>query len=73
MIQPKYKGRGAQTNPKNRFEKLSADFTNPEYDLNIDEEYFQVQPGTVFYKDDSKSVISKNDSPDIYFDYSFNP
>ena len=73
MIKPKYKGRGAQNNPKNRFEKLSVDFTNPEYELNTDDEYFEIQPETIFYKDDSKSVISKNDSIDINFDYSFNP
>jgi DNA repair photolyase len=28
---------------------------------------------TVFYKDDSKSIIAKNDSYDLGFDYSFNP
>jgi hypothetical protein len=73
MIQQKYKGRGAQSNPKNRFERLSVDFTNPEYDLNTDESYFEIQPGTVFYKDESKTVISINDSKDVYFNYSFNP
>jgi DNA repair photolyase len=73
MNQPKLKGRGAQTNPKNRFDKFSIDYSNPGYDLNIDEKYLDVQPGTVFYKDDSKSVISKNDSEDLFFDYSFNP
>jgi DNA repair photolyase len=73
MIQPKFKGRGAQTNPKNRFERLSVDFTNPEYDLDIDAEYFEIQPGTVFFQDESKSVISTNDSEDLYFNYSFNP
>jgi len=73
MNRQKIKGRGAQSNPQNRFEKLSVDFTNPEYDINTDVEYFDVQPGTVFYKDDSKSVIAVNDSEDINFNYSFNP
>jgi len=73
MIQTKIKGRGAQTNPKNRFERLSVDFTNSEYDLNIDDENFNIQPGTIFYKDESKTVISVNDSKDIPFSYSINP
>jgi DNA repair photolyase len=73
MIQPKFKGRGAQTNPQNRFERLSLDLSNPGYDFNTDEEFFEIQPRTVFYKDESKSVISKNDSEDLFFDYSFNP
>jgi DNA repair photolyase len=73
MIESKFKGRGAQSNPKNRFEKLSIDAENPEFNIPVDEEPAKIQPQTVFYKDESKSVISKNDSPDINFDYSFNP
>lgn len=73
MFHQKYKGRGSQSNPKNRFEKLFVDFENPDNDFHSDEESIDVQPGTIFYKDESKSVISKNDSKDLYFNYSFNP
>ena len=73
MIKQKIKGRGAQLNPKNRFEKLHVE--NFEYDQDTAEEEFD-QPKkikTIFYKDDSKSIIAKNDSEDVGFDYSINP
>jgi DNA repair photolyase len=73
MLNQKYKGRGSQSNPKNRFEKLFVDFENPDNDFHSDEENIDVQPGTTFYRDESKSVISKNNSKDLYFNYSFNP
>lgn len=73
MTQQKIKGRGAQTNLKNRFERLSVDFTDSENAYPDDEEFISSQPGTIFYKDESKSIISKNDSPDINFTFSINP
>lgn len=73
MNKAKYRGRGTGLNPPNRFEKLHIEETE---DINSDMEYAE-ETGrkieTVFYKDYSKSVIAKNSSPDIYFDYSFNP
>jgi len=72
MSSEKLKGRGANLNPKNRFEKLSIenftfddwqDFDEPA-DNNLLTEY---------YLDESKTVISKNNSEDVGFDYSFNP
>jgi len=72
MTGEKLKGRGANLNPKNRFEKLSIenftfddwqDFDEPA-DNNLLTEY---------YLDESKTVISKNNSEDVGFDYSFNP
>ncbi len=73
MLSQKIKGRGAQQNPKNRFEKLHVE--NSEYDQFISEEEFS-QPKkvqTIFYKDESRSIIAKNDSDDVGFDYSINP
>ena len=63
----KIRGRGADWNPSNRFEKLRYE---PDDDL---EESEQLAPGTQFLKDHSKSLITYNDSPDVGFDASINP
>ncbi len=52
-----------QQNPRNRWEQLSRDYEcgeAPRVSLQV-------------FEDDSQSVISKNDSPDIPFRYSLNP
>ncbi len=73
MIKQKIKGRGVHLNPKNRFEKLHID--NSEYDQDLLKEEIDrpKKVKTTFYKDDSKSIIAKNDSEDVGFDYSINP
>jgi len=65
------KGRGASFNTPNRFETLHLE----PIDVNSDPASGSGdgRPKTVFYKDTSKSVLSKNDSPDIPFTYSLNP
>ncbi|MBI4546676.1 MAG: PA0069 family radical SAM protein [Ignavibacteriae bacterium] len=63
------KGRGAAFNPPNRFEKLHLEPLEIELD---DEEEARRIP-TIFYKDTSKSILAKNNSPDIPFTYSINP
>ena len=63
------KGRGASYNPPNRFEKLYLEPLEIERDSEDD---FRSIP-TVFYKDTTKSILAKNDSPDIGFTYSINP
>ncbi len=73
MIQKKVKGRGAQLNPKNRFEKLHVEDIPDEEIFCEDEFPTESKIPTVYYKDDSKTVIAKNDSYDVGFDYSFNP
>ncbi len=66
-------GRGATTNPPNRFETLhgEADFEH----LDPTDEAGQDAPrvATQFLTDQSKSIIAENDSPDIPFRYSINP
>jgi DNA repair photolyase len=59
------RGRGAGTNPANRFEKRSLvpDPDEPESPL----------PRTQFLRDTSRSVIATNDSPDVGFEASLNP
>jgi len=63
------KGRGAAFNPPNRFEKLHLEPLDIERDL---EDEIRPVP-TIFYKDTSRTILAKNDSPDIPFSYSINP
>jgi DNA repair photolyase len=61
------KGRGAGSNPTNRFERIVYE-PDPEIDP-ADADL----PRTQFYRDRSRSVLSFNDSPDIGYDASLNP
>jgi DNA repair photolyase len=60
-------GRGAASNPPNRFEQISLE---RDIDWNPDED---PAPKTQFLRDLSQSIISYNDSPDIPFHASVNP
>lgn len=60
------KGRGASSNPANRFESTS--YTRTDWDDPGDP-----QPQTIFLKDTTKSIIAYNDSPDVGFEASINP
>ncbi len=72
MNEQKFKGRGAQFNPQNRFEKLAVeDYTFD--DWSDFEETGLKNLSTEYFIDNSKTVIAKNDSYDLGFDYSFNP
>ena len=58
------KGRGATDNPANRFERLhvvSSPGGGPS------------SPETIYYRDASRTVLARNDSPDVGFDVSINP
>jgi len=59
--------RGVAENPPNRFEKLGLE-PDPEW-YDPDEPALQTQ----FFKDNSKSIINYNDSPDVGFEASVNP
>lgn len=73
MSNTRLRGRGAQYNPGNRFEKFSLeDFKTDELDSFIEEVELRKIP-TQFYHDNSRSVIARNDSYDVGFEYSFNP
>lgn len=61
------RGRGAATNPPNRFEKIRLE---RDADWEPDEE---PSPKTQFLRDRSQSIISYNESPDIPFRASINP
>jgi DNA repair photolyase len=61
------RGRGATDNPANRFERLHVEgvteWTDPD----------DPAPRTVFLKDASRTILARNDSPDVGFDVSINP
>ena len=61
-------GRGTADNPPNRFESISVD---DDYDHVAPEE--RVSPETSFFHDETRTIIARNDSPDIPFDFSLNP
>lgn len=63
------KGRGAQLNPKNRFQSGEYFCMYPEA---IDD-WEQIPRKTEFIMDDSKSVVNKVESPDVGMLYSVNP
>jgi DNA repair photolyase len=63
------RGRGAAENPPNRFERLAFE---PDPDALEGEEDGHA-PETHYYRDGSRSIISRNESPDVGFDASLNP
>jgi hypothetical protein len=62
-----FKGRGAASNPANRFEQLHLE---QDGDWNPDED---PAPATRFFLDRTQSIIAYNDSPDVGFGASINP
>ena len=60
------KGRGASWNPQNRFEKLS-------YVRDEDASPDDGTPQTIYLRDPSRTIIARNDSPDVGFETSINP
>src|SRR4030095_15019032 len=62
-------GRGASTNPANRFEALSVD-SDPD-ERRPDDEVSALT--TRFYRDFTRTIITHNDSPDVGFESSVNP
>lgn len=61
-------GRGAAFNPGNRFEQLRIDDLSDER-----EESGSQQIETLYYADATRSILAKNDSPDVPFTFSVNP
>src|SRR6202167_3211626 len=69
MGHQKFKGRGAVTTPAVRFETPSREETHDGW---YEEEIVEHLSETVL-PDHARSVISRNDSPDVGFDQSINP
>ncbi|MBA54600.1 MAG: radical SAM protein [Pseudomonadales bacterium] len=59
-----YKGRGAVTNKSGRFNDTQVE---------IEDEFLATRPDTVFFRETAKSIVTRNQSPDIPFDFSINP
>ena len=57
------RGRGAPLNPANRFERIAVELEVPGPD----------RVETRLLRDDSRSIITRNDSPDVGFSASINP
>src|SRR5262249_20664806 len=67
------RGRGASWSPANRFEKLHVDLTDidcVDVDPASDK---QPRHQTQYFRDGTKSVITRNNSPDVGFETSLNP
>ncbi len=70
---PAPRGRGARLNPPNRFESTHHELELEQ--VEFDEEYIDTlgRPPTEYLPDTSRTIIAKNDSPDVGFEVSFNP
>ncbi len=64
------KGRGTAVNPANRFERERVEAFDDGWDLPEEE---GTKPQTVLIRDATRSIIARNDSPDIAFSQSVNP
>src|SRR5216683_4280652 len=66
-------GRGASWSPANRFEKLHVDLTDGDVvDTDPDQEE-KPRRATQYFRDDTKTIIARNQSPDVGFEASINP
>ena len=70
---PAIRGRGASWSPANRFEKLHVDLTDVDVvDVDPDESE-RPRRATQFFRDGTKTIITRNNSPDVGFETSLNP
>jgi DNA repair photolyase len=67
------RGRGTNQNPTGRFERLHYDDDEAFVQADDDAETASSRPRTEFFRDHSRSIIARNDSPDVGFEASFNP
>ncbi len=67
------KGRASGYNPPNRFEEIELVASEESDRFFPDEDLSEKRVETKFFQDTSKTILAKNDSPDIPFTYSLNP
>lgn len=68
MIRPR-KGRGAASNPEGRFESTRYQAEDDGWYREDDDR----RPATSVSQEVARSVVSRNDSPDVGFDQAINP
>jgi DNA repair photolyase len=67
------RGRGASWSPANRFEKLHIDLTDPDVvDVGCETEETP-RRSTQYFRDGTRTIITRNASPDVGFETSLNP
>src|SRR5712672_3019406 len=67
------RGRGASWSPANRFERLHVDLTDPDVvDCGCETEETPRRP-TQYFRDGTRTIITRNTSPDVGFETSLNP
>src|SRR3954447_12811502 len=66
-----HKGRGATLNPEGRFESLQREVFEDGWEPSEEDE--PGRPKTTVTVERAKSIISRNDSPDVPFTFSINP
>ncbi|MEW5798575.1 MAG: PA0069 family radical SAM protein [Bacteroidota bacterium] len=66
MTHTSIKGRGTSFNPQNRFESTVYEMIEEEFDP-------ERKITTKYFRDSSKSILAKNDSPDLGFSLDLNP
>ena len=66
-------GRGASWSPANRFEKLHVDVTDTDVVDPVAAVEERPRRSTQFFRDGTKTIIARNESPDVGFETSLNP
>ncbi len=66
-------GRGASWSPANRFEKLHVDLVDTDVVDPVAAAEERPTRKTEYFRDESKTIIAHNDSPDVGFESSVNP
>src|SRR6185437_3513096 len=69
----RYKGRGALSNPEGRFEPTGHRAEDDGWAQPQDETESAPRPATTVSEERARSIISRNDSPDVPFGQSINP
>jgi len=71
--QPRARGRGAPSNPANRFEDVRLEVLDEHVETIVAENPDGVKVETRVYRDRTRSVINRVDSPDLGFRWTINP
>jgi DNA repair photolyase len=66
-------GRGASWSPANRFERLHVDASNSDFVDDDPDAEARPRRATQYFRDGTKSIITRNSSPDVGFETSLNP